>query len=128
MNTQNDASTKVGTAVTVDSGARISVSRRTEASPPDVFAIIADPQRHTEFDGSGMLRGSESDQPITGIGDVLIMTMYSKKLVTTGCSTTSLGMSATVALDESQRQATPRLPKTASAPLEFPLGTDGSSS
>jgi uncharacterized protein YndB with AHSA1/START domain len=52
------------TAVTtVDSGAR-KVSRRVVVHAPaaEVFALVADPHRHPELDGSGTVR----DTPVTG--------------------------------------------------------------
>ncbi|MHB1497462.1 MAG: hypothetical protein ACYCXN_06065, partial [Acidimicrobiales bacterium] len=38
----------------------VKVSRRIEAPADRIFAILADPVRHLDFDGSGMLRGSLS--------------------------------------------------------------------
>jgi uncharacterized protein YndB with AHSA1/START domain len=51
------------TVTTVDSGAR-QVTRRVLVHAPagDVFALIADPHRHPELDGSGTVR----DVPVTG--------------------------------------------------------------
>jgi hypothetical protein len=48
---------------TVDSGAR-KVTRRVSvhAPPADLFALLADPHRHPELDGSGTIR----DVPVTG--------------------------------------------------------------
>ncbi len=48
---------------TVDAGAR-QVSRRVSvhASAPEVFALLADPHRHPELDGSGTVR----DTPVKG--------------------------------------------------------------
>jgi uncharacterized protein YndB with AHSA1/START domain len=47
----------------VDSGAR-KVTRRVQVAAPaaDIFALLADPHRHPEIDGSGTLR----DVPVTG--------------------------------------------------------------
>jgi uncharacterized protein YndB with AHSA1/START domain len=49
----------------------------TLAAPPErVFALLADPARHTELDGAGMLRGLESGpSPVTGTGDAFVMNM-----------------------------------------------------
>ena len=52
------------------------VSRRIEAPADRIFAILANPQRHTDLDGSGMLRGALSNEMITGVGDVFSMNMY----------------------------------------------------
>ncbi len=42
----------------------------------EIFRILSDPKAHTHLDGSGMLRGAESDELITGVGDVFVMNMY----------------------------------------------------
>jgi len=55
---------------------RIQVSREISAPPEEVFALLADPARHAEIDGAGMLRGLESGpSPVTGIGDAFVMRM-----------------------------------------------------
>lgn len=54
----------------------IEISRRIEAPAARIFEILADPRRHTDFDGSEMLRGAVSDDVITGVGDVFSMRMY----------------------------------------------------
>ncbi|HEU5417415.1 MAG TPA: SRPBCC family protein [Streptosporangiaceae bacterium] len=52
------------------------MSRRIEAPPEVIFAVLADPGRHLEIDGSEMLRGPASDGMITGVGDVFVMRMH----------------------------------------------------
>lgn len=49
----------------------------TVAAPPEkVFALLADPARHTEMDGSGMLRGLDSGpSPVARTGDAFVMNM-----------------------------------------------------
>jgi hypothetical protein len=59
-----------------EGGTRITVSRRVEAPAARIFRILADPRRHTDLDGSEMLRGAESDDVITSVGDVFPMKMY----------------------------------------------------
>jgi hypothetical protein len=54
----------------------IRVSRRIEAPAAAIFRVLADPARHTELDGSGMLRGAVTTGPVSGVGDVFIMKMY----------------------------------------------------
>jgi hypothetical protein len=54
----------------------VEVSRRIEAPAAAIFGVLASPQRHTEFDGSGMLRGAEPEAPITGVGDTFTMRMH----------------------------------------------------
>ena len=41
----------------------VSVSRLINAPADVIFAVIADPSRHAEIDGSGTVRGSKEDTP-----------------------------------------------------------------
>jgi hypothetical protein len=52
------------------------VSCRIEAPAARIFGILSDPRRHTDFDGSNMLRGADSNRPISGIGDTFTMKMH----------------------------------------------------
>jgi hypothetical protein len=52
------------------------VSRRIEAPAALIFKILANPQRHVDFDGSGMLRGVVLDRPLSGVGDTFTMKMH----------------------------------------------------
>jgi Polyketide cyclase / dehydrase and lipid transport len=54
----------------------VKVSRRIDAEPTTIFAVLASPARHQEFDGSGMVRSAVSDSMITGVGDEFTMNMY----------------------------------------------------
>jgi hypothetical protein len=54
----------------------VAVSRRIEAPADQIFAILADPNRHTDLDGTDMLRGVASGGPISGVGDRFVMNMY----------------------------------------------------
>lgn len=58
----------------------ITVSRRIGAPASEVFRLLADPGRHRELDGSGMLRGVVSGTAISGVGDVFVMKMYVDEL------------------------------------------------
>ncbi len=58
----------------------VSVSRRIEAPAESIFRILADPSRHPDLDGSGMLRSVVTNRVITGVGDVFIMKMYFERL------------------------------------------------
>jgi hypothetical protein len=53
----------------------ITVSRRIGAPAKVIFPILADPGRHRELDGSGMVRGVASGTTISGVGDVFVMNM-----------------------------------------------------
>jgi hypothetical protein len=57
-------------------GKQLEVSRRIEAPAPLIFAILASPQRHQDFDGSDMLRGAVVNRPISGVGDTFTMKMH----------------------------------------------------
>ena len=54
----------------------VEVSRRIRASAASIFKILANPQRHVYFDGSGMLRGAVLDRPIADVGDTFTMKMH----------------------------------------------------
>ena len=54
----------------------VTVSRRIKAPAGDIFRVLADPRRHLDIDGSGMLRGAVSEVMISGVGDVFTMRMY----------------------------------------------------
>jgi uncharacterized protein YndB with AHSA1/START domain len=54
----------------------VSVSRRIEAPAADIFELLADPDRHPEFDGSEMLRSGASNTVIAAVGDVFVTKMY----------------------------------------------------
>jgi hypothetical protein len=54
----------------------VEVSRRIAAPASRIFEVLATPQRHAEFDGSGMLRGVVVDQPITGVGETFTIKMH----------------------------------------------------
>jgi len=66
--------------MTDQTGTPVAVSRRICAPAHDIFRILADPARHMEFDGSGMLRGAVTTSAISGIGDVFVMQMYYSEL------------------------------------------------
>lgn len=54
----------------------VSASRRIDAPASEIFRFLADPGRHPEFDGSGMLRPGASNDVVTGVGDVFVMKMH----------------------------------------------------
>jgi Polyketide cyclase / dehydrase and lipid transport len=54
----------------------VSVSRRIGAPAAVVFAILADPARHPEIDGSGMVRQATGHEPIRAAGDTFGMLMH----------------------------------------------------
>jgi uncharacterized protein YndB with AHSA1/START domain len=54
----------------------VSASRRIDAPAGEIFKLLADPDRHPEIDGSGMLRPGASNEVVNGVGDVFVMKMY----------------------------------------------------
>lgn len=55
---------------------QLQVTGSVAASPEQVFALLADPNRHSELDGAGMLRGVEGQGgPVSGVGDSFVMNM-----------------------------------------------------
>jgi hypothetical protein len=66
--------------VTEGSYQPVVVARQINAPAAEIFQVLADPARHVEIDGSGMLRGAASSMPISGIGDVFVMKMYYSQL------------------------------------------------
>jgi uncharacterized protein YndB with AHSA1/START domain len=53
----------------------ITVNRRIDASTSDVFAVLTNPERHAELDGSGFVLSDEKSDRITGAGQVFRMNM-----------------------------------------------------
>lgn len=54
---------------------RVTVERVISASPADIFAVLADPARHVEIDGSGMLEAAPDAAPLRAVGDTFDMDM-----------------------------------------------------
>ncbi len=54
---------------------RVTASAAVAASPAEVFALLADPHRHHEFDGSGSVRGATSGPQRLALGDRFGMDM-----------------------------------------------------
>lgn len=55
---------------------KLTTSLRIEAPAEIIFAILANPQRHMDFDGSNMLRGALLDRSISAVGDTFTMKMH----------------------------------------------------
>src|ERR1700689_1563795 len=54
----------------------VAVSRRISAPADVIFRVLADPAQPTRLDGTDMLRGAVTTDPISGTGDVFIMRMF----------------------------------------------------
>lgn len=59
-----------------DEPAVVAVSRRIAAPPAAIFDVLADPPRHVDIDGTGMLRGPHTDARLSGVGEVFVMDMH----------------------------------------------------
>ncbi|MDO8645371.1 MAG: hypothetical protein Q7R42_02140 [Candidatus Planktophila sp.] len=55
---------------------RLEISRRIEAPAELIFEILANPNRHMDFDGSGMLCGTNHEGSITKVGESFMMKMH----------------------------------------------------
>jgi uncharacterized protein YndB with AHSA1/START domain len=64
----------------VDRYEPVVVSRTIRAEPGVIFGVLADPGRHQEIDGSGMLRTVAVGSPITRVGDEFTMNMFFERL------------------------------------------------
>ncbi|GAA1137314.1 SRPBCC family protein [Ornithinicoccus hortensis] len=53
----------------------ITVSRVVDAPAQDIFAVLSNPARHAELDGSGFVRSDDRTDRITGTGQVFTMNM-----------------------------------------------------
>ncbi len=60
----------------VTSATTTSVSRRIQAPAAEIFRLLADPRRHPEIDGSGMVRTAVTDQPVARVGDTFVIAMF----------------------------------------------------
>lgn len=56
----------------------IQVSRTVNAPAARIFALLTDPARHEEFDGSGMVRASEDAADVSREGEVFVMNMHAE--------------------------------------------------
>ena len=59
---------------------KITLSRTIDASAKDIFDLLTLPQRHNEFDGSGMVQSDEKSQRIQKVGDVFVMNMHAEAM------------------------------------------------
>jgi hypothetical protein len=58
----------------------VSVAKEIPAPADFVFALLADPSKHPEIDGSGMLREATSRGQISGVGDTFTMQMHNEEM------------------------------------------------
>lgn len=55
---------------------RVTVTGTVPAAPEAVFALLADPSRHSEIDGAGHLKGMIDGDPVSGVGDAFVIDMH----------------------------------------------------
>lgn len=58
------------------SGTHIRVQQTVDVPAAQLFAVLADPRRHVQVDGSGMVQADVGTAPITGVGQVSTMAMH----------------------------------------------------
>lgn len=58
----------------------IVVRATTDVAPAALFAVLTDPQRHPELDGSGTVRAAADAGPVTAVGQVFTMAMHHESL------------------------------------------------
>jgi hypothetical protein len=63
-----------------DDSQPVAVSRRIAAPAGAIFEFLADPARHPDFDGSGMLQVGAANDVVSGVGDVFVMKMHNERL------------------------------------------------
>ncbi|MEQ3553803.1 SRPBCC family protein [Pseudonocardia nematodicida] len=56
------------------------VTRTVDVDPAALFAVLADPRRHIEFDDSGFVRGVAEGGVLRAVGDVFVMDMHNERL------------------------------------------------
>jgi hypothetical protein len=61
--------------VTSDAPTIQTVTRRVPISAERLFAVLVDPTRHPDIDGSGMVRDAVTTDPVGQVGDIFTMAM-----------------------------------------------------
>ncbi|MEO6956301.1 MAG: SRPBCC family protein [Antricoccus sp.] len=59
---------------------KISVERTIDASAKEIFAVLSNPERHHQLDGSDTVRSDEKSDRITATGQVFTMNMYAEHM------------------------------------------------
>ena len=59
---------------------RVTVTRRVAAPAHAIFALVCDPARHVDIDGSGMLRAAPDARPLTAVGQTFDIEMDRRPL------------------------------------------------
>ena len=59
---------------------KISATRTIDAANEDIFAVLSNPERHAEIDGSDMVVSDDKTDRITAVGQVFTMNMHWDKM------------------------------------------------
>ncbi|MDO5495818.1 MAG: SRPBCC family protein [bacterium] len=59
---------------------KITVTRVIDAPASEIFQVLSNPERHSEFDGSGTVRSDEKSNRIQSTGDVFVMNMFNEEM------------------------------------------------
>lgn len=59
---------------------QLRASRTVEATPAEVFAMLSDPNEHQHTEPTTWVRDAITTDPITGVGDVFQVNMYSERV------------------------------------------------
>lgn len=62
--------------VTTVGPTRITVSQTLDAPAERIFAVLRDPRCHPDIDASGLLRHSETTDPVGAVGDTFVIAMH----------------------------------------------------
>ena len=62
--------------MTGDTSKRQTVTRKVPVPAERLFAVLVDPTRHPEIDGSGIVRGAATTEHVGKVGDVFTMDMH----------------------------------------------------
>lgn len=63
-----------------DTEKKISVERTIDASAKDIFAVLSNPERHHQLDGSGSVRSDDKSDRISATGQVFTMNMFAERM------------------------------------------------
>ncbi len=59
---------------------KIAVQRTIDAPANELFAVLTNPERHAELDGSGFVRSDDRTDRIQSVGDVFTMNMEGEQV------------------------------------------------
>lgn len=63
-----------------ENATNITVTRTIDAPAKEIFDLLSLPERHHEFDGSGMVRSDDKSDRIQAVGEVFVMNMHAEHM------------------------------------------------